>query len=77
MNTKERFFLAIPLGVLRRFVQENQKESDTYLQLFELIPQYIYSESELIDAGGELKAKSTIITDGKYFPSHGKEPNDN
>lgn len=76
-NDEEQFFLAIPLGVLRRFVEENKKEADTYLQLFELIPQHIYSKSELERAGGKLKAKSTIITDGKYFPSHRKEPNAN
>lgn len=73
INDEEQFFLAIPLGILRRFVEENKKEADTYLQLFELIPQHIYSKSELEQAGATFKPKSTIITDGKYFPPHRKE----
>lgn len=66
--TKERFFLAVPLGVLRRFLDENKNEGDEYLQLFELVPEHIYSEEELTNGFGEIKAKSTIIMDGRYLP---------
>ena len=68
----ERYFLAIPLGVLRRFLDENKNDSDEYLQLFELTPDHIYSESEL-SGKGTLKPKSTIILDGKYLPKHKEE----
>ena len=74
---KERYFLAVPLGVLRRFLYENKDEPDTYLQLFELNPDHIYPESAFTQNEGELKSKSTIIISGDNLPPHRKEQNAN
>lgn len=75
--TKERYFLAVPLGVLRRFLYENKDEPDTYLQLFELIPDHIYPESAFTQNKGELKSKSTIIISGDNLPPHERSKNAN
>lgn len=71
--TKERYFLAVPLGVVRRFLEENKNEDDDYIQLFQLSPDHIYSESELVNGDGEIKTKSTVILDKAYLPKHRKE----
>ena len=64
-----KHYLAIPLGVLRRFTEENKNEPDEYLQLFELKPEFIFSENELSNRD-QIKRKSTIVSDGKYLPKH-------
>ena len=66
----ERLFLVVPLGVLRKFVEENKEEDDYFLQLFELTPNHIYSESELTNEQFTLKTKSTIVIDGNNLPKH-------
>ena len=76
-KSKEKYYLAVPLGVLRRFIEENKNDPDTYLQLFELVPEHIYPESAFTQNNAKLKSKSTIIISGDNFPPHRKEPNAN
>lgn len=64
-------YFAVPLGVLRRFAQENKDESDEYIQLFELKPEFVFSKEELLQ-NGEMKEKGAVILDKKHLPNYNK-----
>lgn len=57
-----KFYLAVPLGVLRRFVEMNKDYEDDFLQMFEIIPQMIFTQSQL-EQSGALKSNGTVIVD--------------
>jgi len=64
----EKFYLAVPLGVLREFVKQNEGDPDNYLQLLELFPEHILSEEDLTVADGEIQRKGMIVIDeGNLF----------
>lgn len=69
MKVSERFFYAIPLGVLRRFINENKDEPDNFIQLFELKSDQVFSEKEL----PELREKSMVIINRDNMPEHKEE----
>lgn len=59
----EKFYLAVPLGVLREFVKRNEGDPDNYLQLLELIPEHIVTEEDLANSNREIKRRGMIIID--------------
>ena len=69
MKMTDRLFFAIPLGVLRRFINENKDEPDNFIQLFELKSDQVFSEKEL----PELREKSMVIINRDNMPKHKEE----
>ena len=59
-NKTEPYFLCVPLGVLRKFVDMNKVKPDNWIQLFELDPRRIFSKSE-IERMGDIESNGTII----------------
>lgn len=59
----EKYYLGIPLGVIRQFVKMNEQEQDDWLQLFEITPSFIFSESQLKEKVGSLKEKGVVVVD--------------
>lgn len=57
----EKFYYAIPVGVLREFMKQNADVPNDAVQLFELNPEHIFSESELKESGGLERRGITII----------------
>lgn len=70
MNSRDkndRLFLAIPLGVLRRFVEMNKDKDDSWSQLFEIQPENIFSEAELNRAGSIERRGSVVVDLNKLY----------
>ena len=61
-NEPEKLFLAIPLGVIRRFVKMNEDKEDSWAQLFEITPQNMFFESEL-KQNGTLEQRGSVVVD--------------
>ena len=71
MNGKETYYLAIPLIVLRRFVEMNKDKPDTWSQLFELDPKRIFSKTEL-ESYGEMESNGSVVVDLEKLYRGGK-----
>ena len=57
----EKLYYAIPLGVLRAFAKQNEDAPDNAIQLFELVPEHVFSEDELRQSGGFERRGITIV----------------
>lgn len=62
MNSTTELYLAIPLGVLRRFVQMNEDKEDSWAQLFEINPAFVYTRKQLED-NGALEERGSVLVD--------------
>ena len=64
MNKNDTYYLSVPLGVLRKFVEMNKDKPDDCSQLFELDPQRIFSESTLNQSGG-IESNGVVVWGNK------------
>ena len=62
MNSTNELYLAIPLGVLRRFVQMNEDKEDSWAQLFEINPAFLYTKRQL-EKNGTLEERGSVVVD--------------
>ncbi len=58
----EKLYYAIPLIVLRKFVEMNKDFGDNFMQILEIDPTFLFTEEEITQKG-ELKSNGIVIVD--------------
>lgn len=60
-----KLYLGVPLGVLRRFVEMNKDYQDSFVQMFEIRPEFIFTQED-IGPNGISNGAVTINLDELY-----------
>ena len=58
---QNKLFYAVPIVVLRKFMEMNKNVDDTYAQVFEPDPNFIFTEEELKQVGSKLEENGAVI----------------